>query len=161
MYATYGPGAAGMRMVQFLVGVGLVCLSGAVAFSATSTWDEVDGRVVSSSVEELPDGWFRPRVAYRYTYGGVERDGGLVIADDTMGSDDGHYASDAPDRDDVTAIVQAYPAGAEVTVYVNPAIPSQAVLDRSASWSMVGLAAVGVVALVGALVLGVRTAGPG
>lgn len=160
MYATYGPGAAGMRMVQVLVGIGLGCLSGAVAFSATSSWDEAEGRVVSSSVEELPDGWYRPRVVYRYTYGGAERDGRLVIADDTMGTDDGHYASDDPDLDDVTEIVRAYPAGAEVTVYVNPAIPSQAVLDRSASVSMVGLGAVGAAALVAALVLGVRTAAP-
>ena len=92
----------------------------------TSDWDPVDGIITDSGVDESTDGeggttyclW----VEYQYTYDNETYDGNVLSF-----SKDNSCSSWSEDAD------EDYPAGKEITVYVNPDNPYDAVLETGIS----------------------------
>lgn len=92
-------------------------------------WRSVSGKVVSS---EMSEGRYRssesgqmvntywPKVTYAYTAGGAERQGSRVAFGKVM-----FYSST-----EAEAFMQKHAQGATVQVFHDPAVPTEAVLDR-------------------------------
>ena len=100
-------------------------------------WPAVDASIVRSSVEQHTDKYGTSdwaSVEYRYVVDGAPHTGTVV-----------RFGPVEFDREGAAATVQAYPAGAHVQAFVDPADPARAVLDRSvisaqAAWKLgVGL----------------------
>ncbi|GAB4199070.1 MAG: hypothetical protein OHK0022_19020 [Roseiflexaceae bacterium] len=102
-------------------------------------WPVVPGRIVRSEVQEVMVRVrrntsinttrtalrYRPRVIYQYVVGGVPHQGErLHFGDTTLSSD-----TAAANR-----IVARFQPSATVSVYYNPADPSDAVLERRVGW---------------------------
>jgi hypothetical protein len=132
------------RLAQRVAAVGLITMSLAALLMAggallelaklarLESWPTVPGTVSLSQVQpgcKVPAG-FTPRIQYTYMYEGILYPGSLrsfnMAACDT--------------REAVSGIVSRYPAGAAVTVHVNPSRPSEAVLetavDTGALWGL-------------------------
>jgi Protein of unknown function (DUF3592) len=92
---------------------------------AAMAWPSVPGRIVESRVESYQttndqEKWvtaYRPRIAYQYAVNGAPYQSHKI--------DVGGVARKAEQ------VVAAYPVGREVPVYVNPANPAEAALERS------------------------------
>ena len=125
--------------------------------AAADGWAQTKGRVVTSKTEQFVAGvdrisaprrnLLRQRVIYAYTVAGVGYSSDRV----SFGA---RTASSMPGMEQ--AIVRRYPVGTAVTVYYDPANPSQAVLDRGVRklwlvWASAALFAVMAVAISGVL----------
>ena len=122
---------------------------GAAEARAAAGWTPVGGTVTAVAVVPVPQSGRVPftvpavRVAYDYTY-----DGRLYQADRLRADDDPLSPDSAAGR-----AWLALSPGDAVTVYVNPADPSQAALDRATTgrWWRNGLILLGLAAVIGAL----------
>ena len=122
---------------------------GAAGARAAANWTPVGGTVTAVAVVPVPQGGRVPftvpavRVAYDYVY-----DGRLYHADRLRADNN----SLSPDSAAGRAWLALAPGDA-VTVYVNPADPSQAVLDRATTgrWLTNGLILLALAAAIGAL----------
>lgn len=143
-----------------LVGVGLRRMAKA---SRSRRWPSVPGTVLSSTVSsrmappssqdedsppEVPQRLYRPEVRYTYSVGGREFTGSALGLDEVEISDEPLVREQAA----------RYPPDAAVTVYYDPADPSQAVLEPGVQASAWLLPAMGLVFLIvtGSLYLFVR-----
>ena len=153
---------------QYVV-IGIVAIVIGVAFAAvawthilpyreaTTNTETVDATVVSSEVTKGFNSesqvQYRPYVVFRYTYEGTEYTSDTVFPGPV---------SLVSDRSEAQAIVERYPAGQEVTAYVNRNDPQTAFLiDRSAPlWFWAGPVIAVLVTLYGcySVVLGIRGA---
>ncbi|WP_372809155.1 DUF3592 domain-containing protein, partial [Pontiella sp.] len=110
------------------------------------TWNEVQATVVSSKVKShnSDDGTtYSPYIAYRYTIDGQEYFGDQYTF--SGGSSSGYSGK--------AAIVRKYPKRKKFTVYVNPADPTESVINREPSLGLLfGLFPL-VFALVGAAIM--------
>lgn len=141
-------------MAQFLVpallGLGLFLL-GWFQFRrarASRSWPAVTGRIVDAKVEsetsqgdsENPDSTsFFPAIQYEYQVG-AQAYRASRIAFDRKSYPKPQLASQA---------LQAFPAGAEVLVYYDPAKPGDAVLQRTNSTGTVLMAVGGLIVVLG------------
>lgn len=99
-----------------------------IADLGTSDWEPVDGIITDSGVDESTDGeggtnyclW----VDYQYTINNMTYDGNIISY-----SKDGSCNS----WTDLDTADEKYPVGKNITVYVNPDIPSEAVLQTGLS----------------------------
>jgi hypothetical protein len=110
----------------------------------TADWARTGGRVMASSVEQAPqakDGTtYRALILYEY------RVGPAVLHGTRREFTDQPFRSEA----DARAIVTRYPVGLDVTVFYNPFLPNEAVLELGSPWWPYGvLGAGGVFILVG------------
>lgn len=119
------PSFRGVSWLAIVIGLLFIAIAGVGAFTGflftlfavlgAQQWNAVDGRIRDSAVVER-DGAYRADIAYTY-----EVDGGRYMADRVFFGIEEGSAYDLVDR---------YPAGAPVTVYVNPSDPQEAVLER-------------------------------
>lgn len=96
---------------------------------AAKTWNEVPATVVSSKVKshDSDDGTtYSPYIAYRYVVDGSEYFGDQYTF---MGGSSSGY-------DGKAEIIRRYPRNMEFTVFVNPDNPSESVINREASWTL-------------------------
>ena len=96
---------------------------------AAKSWDRTAATVVSSKVKTHSDSdgnTYSAYIAYRYEVDGREYIGDRYTF--TQGSSSG-YAGKAEK-------VRQHPPGRELTIYVNPADPSESVVDPSPSWGL-------------------------
>ena len=128
-------GALVLGTVFFLVGSILAALAvnNYRDGEATKSWTPTTARIISAEVQENIDTvresnggrrtryTYTPIVRYEYDVEGRTYQGHRVKADNYSGSQTGAYNT-----------VNRYPVGAEVTAYVDPANPSQAVLEQGA-----------------------------
>lgn len=103
--------------------------------TASQSWPSTDGEVVASFVEEYRDSEqelsYKPRVQYIYTVGGqLYKSQKVKIG---LEQSYGFYNNANKELAD-------YPLNATVTVYYDPAEPTNAVLDRSSSPWYIGYA---------------------
>ena len=86
-------------------------------------WDAVPATVISSRIESLPQtGLAAFRIDYRYNYNG-SRYGSIRY---------GFFPEHLPDEAErLLPLLRQYPAGTRITCYVDPASPTDAVIDRS------------------------------
>lgn len=138
-----------------LIPIGLLLVAVSLYFGgqqrASQRWPSVPGVVTSAFVEEYRDAEQSPsyyaRVVYQYQ---VEDD--LYASQQVSFGITKSYAS----QNGAGQALKAYPIGKEVTVYYDPADPSNAVLDRSTTrvtpflWLGGGIALLGLLTLVGA-----------
>lgn len=124
----------------------------ALNFLASMNWEQVEGTVVSSSIEDEWDTTgerYIGRLLYTYEVAGVAYEGTQLNLQGQI------YLGN---QDDAEQLLAPYPVGASVMPYVNPNDPTQAVLDRSlpnASWVLLGIGA-GLVLL--SIAVGLRVA---
>ena len=122
---------------------------GAAGARAAAAWTPVSGTVTAVAVVPVPRSGRVPftvpavRVTYDYTFDGRPYSGDRLRADGDPLS---------PDSAEGRAWLARVP-GDPVTVYVNPADPTQAALDRAATgrWLRNGLILLGLAAAIGAL----------
>jgi len=98
-------------------------------------WPSTLGEVIESRVarESNSDGsHYSPRIVYRYSDGGMTRQGDTV----QIGAD-GHSGS----RKQARKTVAQYPVGSEVLVYFDPKQPERACLERRGQGNWVGYVA--------------------
>ena len=120
------------------------------------SWVEVEGVVLESEIEPVSmnnpsktgpstvAGW-KPRIRYRYAFGGRDHENSRYTV----------MPYESLDYDQVSAIVQSYPAEAGLVVLVNPDDPSDSVISRSdkgPSW--VHLIMGGLLMVIGAVLVG-------
>ena len=126
-----------------LLGLLLLALNAADGVRAQQAWQwqPVPARVVHSGLVQTlqpraaSPGW-RPDVRYAYRHG----------AQDYTGQRVAFHSLTSSDRAATAAWLQrSYPAGAQVTAYVNPADPAQSVLERGGAVWAWWMAAVGLV----------------
>ena len=86
-------------------------------------WDAVPAKVISSRIESLPrTGRAAFRIDYRYECSGI-RCGSIRYS---------FFPENLPDEAErLLPLLRQYPAGAQITCYVVPASPMEAVIDRS------------------------------
>lgn len=107
---------AGLLVIGVIIFVSL--LQGLLDAARSTGWPSVTGTVVSSTVErrvELDDDgdedvWFTPRVTYRYTVGGVTREGRMRSLFEASSSDEAVARRESG----------RYAAGSAVRVYHSP-----------------------------------------
>ncbi len=93
------------------------------------TWNAVSATVVSSKVKSHSDDdgtTYSPYIAYRYEVAGEEY----------LGDQYTFMGGSSSGRDSKTEIVREYPKGHTFNVYVNPNDPTESVIKRSASKSL-------------------------
>ncbi|WP_183982072.1 DUF3592 domain-containing protein [Pseudoxanthomonas broegbernensis] len=125
-----------LAMLPFALGLALLGLllaamhgTDAVRAGQTWQWQPVPARIVRSDLVEVMQprssrpGW-RPEVRYEYRHAGQTRTGHRIALRPLT-------SSDRDGTDDW--LRRTYPAGADLTAYVNPAAPAQAVLERGGS----------------------------
>lgn len=132
----------------FLLGIGVqVWMKG----ESMKTWSSMTGKVVSSTVKGYHDGGieeripgvnrktsYGPDVAYEYEVGGKVFQSRKIS-----------LVSEGSRLEDAQRVVQRYPAGSKVRVYVNPRNPEEAILNTSGAAGRFYLPTGGVVALIG------------
>lgn len=128
-----------LRFVYLFAGIFLVCAAGFTAYAssrslveakASSHWPSVPGRVTSSKTVFITGRHGSTGADIRYTYSvGASRLNGSRL-EVVSYSANTSYASDA---------VAAFPEGAEVPVYYDPAHPEKSVLRPGANWLAYGL----------------------
>ncbi len=102
------------------------------------TWDAVQAEVVRTEVRRITSSQRRgslrdlefgyaPRVTYRWGIGGE------TFVGDRYRIGEGSSLPWHETREEAEEAASAYPAGAEITIYVDPDAPGSAVIDRSAS----------------------------
>ncbi|MEW6111716.1 MAG: DUF3592 domain-containing protein [Thermodesulfobacteriota bacterium] len=96
----------------------LVTLARSLGSNPREHWIPVPGRVVRSSTMWSGEG-YQPDIAYRYVIDGIEYESSSV----SPGISETSFRSLARKR------AARYPEGADVIVYVNPASPSDALLE--------------------------------
>jgi hypothetical protein len=143
------PDADLAAMAAFLVPAAIML--GGVAVMAWSVrkvrrWPRAPGVIVSTSLAPMknPESAgrsFRPIVRYRYTVGGVERQGRTLRHGRTEGGNEG-WARQALAR---------YPAGAPVNVLYNPLNPAESALEASLGPLGWALLVLGLLLLLGAV----------
>lgn len=114
-------------------------------------WPSVEGEVVRSEiVEDVSSArtgrgtrTYRPVIRYRYRVGEAVLEGDRVAL--------GEYSTES--RADAEVVLQRYPAGRRLPVYVRPGAPDTAVLEPGSHGLPWFYAAVGVVFLLAGLVL--------
>ncbi len=116
-----------MALVAFGVALAAAALRLSRRGRAVRTWTRMVGRVVESRVEEVPgdpeQGGSQWRLALRYAY---EARGERRLSDQVwIGS---RAIGPSQDRTEPQRWVDRFPAGAEVTVWVDPADPGEAVI---------------------------------
>jgi hypothetical protein len=124
---------------------------------AMQSWPQTDGVIASSLVvEELSTDSSPPRTvhygAVRYTYTVDDEE----FESSTISREPRQYLRD----DNASAFTSLYPQGLTVTVYYNPAIPTQAVLKRSGYVAPLSYIAVGlfiVLVSIGGIAMGIRS----
>ncbi len=132
--------------LPMVVMVGAMILNAVLKVRRASSWAQAPGRIIRSQMgvrrppesNEIGTVVKVPAVTYSFSVGGVTHQGTRV----SLGDISGKYAQEASRR---------YPAGASVTVYYDPADPSDCVLEREAPKGAVkgcGLALLVVVLLV-------------
>jgi hypothetical protein len=107
------------------VGLILACIAAAVKHSAQKQWkwERTTGAITHSGVQ-MSSGSFHPEIEYRYEYRSCEyRSQRLRSLEITVNW-----------RGPSEKIAAAYPVGAEVTVYVDPNYPREAVLEPGGHW---------------------------
>ncbi|PAP75689.1 DUF3592 domain-containing protein [Rubrivirga marina] len=158
----------GLGAVTLLIGAAGLWAAASLAVSgdASTAWVEVKGEVVESGVDtrrsvhasDLRDPYGPPtyehRPVVRYTYA-VD---GRTYTADRVHFGEKNAADGDRGRDRAQAEADRYPTGTPVTVYVDPADPTDAVLEpgrQSTPWmiGVGGIAFLGGIALVG---LGIR-----
>jgi hypothetical protein len=120
-------GAILLIALPMVVMVGAMILNAVLKVRRASSWAQAPGRVIRShmAVRRPPEGneiatvVNIPAVTYSFSVGGVTYQGTRV----SLGNISGTYAQEALAR---------YPAGASVTVFYDPADPSDCVLERDA-----------------------------
>jgi hypothetical protein len=122
----------------------LVALNGIAAWMgvrgydafASRHWTEVTGTVVASGVVPVAgtDTWLA-HVEYDYPAPGGTRRGSVL----TFDAPDGGLRYDS--QVIAARVANTYPVGRSVKVYVDPASPQRAVLERTGAFRLVGLAA--------------------
>lgn len=112
---------------------GWMGLRGYAAF-ASRNWREVAGHVVASTVTPVPgtSTWLAD-IEYEYEAGGARRRGSVLTFDAPQGGL--AYASQAS----AERVARSYPVGRAVIVYVDPAAPDHAVLERAGAFRLVGV----------------------
>jgi hypothetical protein len=113
-------------------------------------WEQVPGTVESTSVEDVWDTTgdrYDAQIVYTYDVDGTTYEGDQI---DLRGS---VYAGN---RDDADELLAPYPAGESVMVYVDPADPTRAVLDRNMPGAIWAIAGTGVMLILLSLGLGIR-----
>ena len=126
----------GTVLVSLAVGLGLslVGLKQRRKLRASLSWQQVAGTVVSASVEQgetgnSEDGYstsFTPTVRYSYQAGATTHTGSRIS----------HSVESYTSRQKAQSVLDAYPAGGPVAVYVDPARPGDSVLVRAAKGSV-------------------------
>jgi hypothetical protein len=124
-------------MLSLIVGLVLVLLSTLGAWYAVHqyraaklewNWVAVPGRVLHSAVQQVGDK-FEPAVKYSYSFRGTSLTGDRIRSTD--------ISTELLER--VEAEVAKYPAGSEITVFVNPEMPTDSVVDRGTrKWFLPG-----------------------
>ena len=119
-----------------------------IADLGTSDWDPVDGIITDSGVDESTDGeggttyclW----VEYQYVVDNVTYDGDIIS-----------YSKDNSCNSwtDLDTADEKYPVGKNITVYVNPNVPSEAVLQTGLSGVSFFLCCFFIFPLIGLLLL--------
>lgn len=98
------------------------------------TWVAIQCAIVSSRLIDDRDEGHRVEVIYTYDYDGRSHRGSRLDFD----------AGEATRKDLMTAIVEAYPVGAELDCWVDPDDPTRSVIDRSPGsflwWGLLPLA---------------------
>lgn len=125
-------------------------------FRASADWREVQGRVISSEVRSIARTpgtgaestdrrpvEFEADIVYEYHFEGQRHEGRRIYPAMSSVFSDSQLAQELVDR---------FPAGEEVSVYVDPDRPSQAALIKGDTVPIMGFVVVGVVIL---LVLGI------
>ncbi|HEX4233368.1 MAG TPA: DUF3592 domain-containing protein [Caldimonas sp.] len=157
------PGSAG-RLRGILLGavpivLGLVlAAAGGMAYwerDRAGSWLEVPAQVLSSSLVvthgSKGGASYFPRVSYAYAISGVRHVGGRV-----------RFGTAAMEQDEAQQLVRAYPEGATLSVFVDPANSENSILDRSnpsgvARWQLgIGVALVLIGAVVATVMRGTR-----
>lgn len=121
-----------------------------VNYLGSTGWTQVSGTVVSNDVEDVWDTTgdrYAAQVVYTYEVDGTTYEGDQLSLRGTI------YTGN---QEDAERIVAPYPPGTAVTPYVNPADPTQAVLERDVPGAILGIVAAGVVLLLLSVSLGVR-----
>jgi len=112
-----------------LVAIKPILLTPLQKTNAAKTWDAVTATVVSSKVKSHrgdDSTTYSPYIGYRYEVGGEE----------FMGDQYTFMGGSSSGRDSKTAIIRQYPKGHEFKVYVNPNDPTESVINREASKSL-------------------------
>ena len=106
-----------------------------LAAYASRNWTEVSGTVVASGVSPVAgtDKWLA-HVEYEYPASGDTRRGSVLTFDGPEGGL--RYDSQVI----AARVANSYPVGRKVKVYVDPAAPQRAVLERAGAFRLVGLA---------------------
>ena len=92
---------------------------------ASQSWSSTAGTVIKSRAEVSSGehSTVTPRVIYQYSVGGVTYEGNQIRAGDSLMPRGGTSTQ-------AYATIDRYPEGAPVTVYYNPANPSESALER-------------------------------
>lgn len=100
-----------------------------------SSWSEVKGRVMDTGIFEIDEGVgngvearFVPDIKYEYKFEGKTHFNNAIgyFPPNTIGLSESYYASDEAGA---LCFISRYPVDSRVHVYVNPANPSESVLD--------------------------------
>ena len=117
----------------------------------TAGWARTGGRVRASSVEsfrQAKDGTtYRPLVIYEYQVGTA------ILHGSRRSLADQQCRSEA----DAHAVVTRYPVGQDVTIFYNPFVPTEAVLELGSPWRPYGILGTGGVCMLAGLGLAVMT----
>lgn len=133
----------------FKIGVGLTLVITGLAVTAllfipyqrgkeTRAWTETPCVITESTEKEaysgdLADLTYRVYVSYRYTIAGQEYTGTRVQRRTFAGEDDDHLALKTPHASKAHDLVKKYPAKLATQCWVNPADPSDAVLEHQST----------------------------
>ncbi|MBK7878770.1 MAG: DUF3592 domain-containing protein [Planctomycetes bacterium] len=127
--------ASGVRLIRLVPGVlfvlvGLVALGFVVRLQsrleASNRWTEAPCTILAASSAFESDA-FHVHVTYRYVVDSIEHTSDQVAF------------SDSGDRDHARAVLARHPVGSTSTCWVNPADPSDAVLERRVDNAWVGV----------------------
>lgn len=105
-------------------------------YQAVQRWPAVQGTIVDTSIDRRSDEGnsysYSPVVVYHYSTNGSTYSGDRLMIGIQRSYDK---------REQAAEVLNAYPRGAAVTVYYNPANPADAVLDRETNHNMIALIA--------------------
>ena len=136
-------------IVALLLGLGFFAMfaSAFIESLRSRNWSRVRGTITSAWVGESRSSEsgasFAPEVRYTYEYEGRKFTGNQLAAVN-VGARHRGYAKQ---------VLERYPIGAEVDVYVNPLKPSRAVLQIGVSWASVLAMAFGLAVATFAIVM--------